>query len=97
MVFHTASSACADFLFLLGHVARGNYCLTFMQRVTPFPKEHWKASSNAVQLPSCCTLITWEQGLLCCNSIKWDWRQSYNTTVPKISAVVAVFFPPCTL
>lgn len=93
MVFRTAHEACADFLFMLGQIPRGNYCLTFVRRVTLSPKEHWKAASNAAQLPSCCTLITGECRLLRRSSIKWDWRQSYSRTVLKISAAVVGFFP----
>jgi len=93
MVSHAAPSACSDFLFSLGQITRGNYCLRSVQWVTLSPKEHWKAASNAVQLPSCCTLITREHRLLCCNSIKQDWRQSYNRFVLKFSAAAVVFFP----
>ena len=92
LVFHTTHSACADFLFSLGQIARNNYCLTFMRKVALCPKKHWKAASNTAQLPSCCTLITGEHRLLRYNSIKQDWRQSYNRTVLKLSAAVVGFF-----
>lgn len=84
LVFLTAHSASADFLFSLGQMARGNYCFTFVWS-HPVPQVALE------QLPSCSILITEKCRLLCCNSIKQDWGKSYSRTFLKLSAAVGLF------
>lgn len=55
MLFHSAHSARADFLFPQEQRARGNYCPTSVWPVTLHPKEQWKAP---VLIPALCSFPT---------------------------------------
>lgn len=85
LVFLTAHSASADFLFSLGQMARGNYCFTFVWS-HPVPQVALE------QLPSCSILITEKCRLLCCNSIKQDWGKSYPGLFLSFQLLLVYFF-----